>query len=84
MILSNKKLTFISTLPITMWGIIFCIGLTIASLMRADDFRLTMYFSDNINLIMICFLYGLIGLTVNRIFEVYEERQLRRQNEGIL
>lgn len=77
MILSNKELTFISTLPITIWGIIFCIGLTIASLMRADGIRLTMYFSDNINLIMICFLYGLIGLTVNRIFEVYEYHTIK-------
>lgn len=77
MILSNKELTFISTLPITIWGIFFCIELTIASLMRADSIRLTMYFRDDTNLIMVCFLYGLIGLTVNRIFEVYEYRNYK-------
>lgn len=78
MIFSSKELTFLSTLPITIWGIIFCIILILAKLANANYIRLTIQFEENTNLIIICFLYGLIGLTINKIFEVYEERQLRR------
>lgn len=77
MIFSNKELIFFSTLPITIWGIIFCIGLVITSLIKSDYVRLTIYFRDDSNLIMICFLYGLIVLTVNRIFEVYGCRNIK-------
>lgn len=84
MIFSNKELTFLSTLPVTIWGIFTTLAVIFSELVNASYVRLTMHFEENTNLIMMCFLYGLIGLTLNRIFEVYEERQLRRQNEGIL
>lgn len=78
MIFSSKELTFYSTLPVTIWGIFTTLAVIFSELVNADYVRITMHFGENINLIMICFLYGLIGLTLNRIFEVYEERQSRR------
>lgn len=73
MIFSSKELAFYSTLPVTIWGLYTALAVIFSELVNADYIRLTMYFRDNINLIMVCFLYGLIGLTLNRIFEVYYE-----------
>lgn len=73
MILSSNELAFFSTLPVTIWGIFTTLAVILSELVNADCVRLTMYFRDDINLIMVCFLYGLIGLTLNRIFEVYYE-----------
>lgn len=78
MIFSNTELAFFSTLPVTIWGMFTTLVVIFSELVNADYVRLTMRFEENINLIMVCFLYGLIGLTLNRIFEVYEERQSRR------
>lgn len=73
MIFTNKELVLFSTLPITIWSIIFVIYVLITTLNNSEYFTLTVYFNEGINLIMICFLYGLIGLTVNRTYEVYYE-----------
>lgn len=70
MIFSSKELAFYSTLPVTLYT---ALAVIFSELVNADYIRLTMYFRDNINLIMVCFLYGLIGLTLNRIEEVYYE-----------
>lgn len=73
MILSSKELAFCSILPVTIWGLYTALAVIFSELVNADYIRLTMYFRDNINLIMVCFLYGLIGLTLNRIEEIYYE-----------
>lgn len=62
MILLSNKLAFFSTLPV-----IF------SELVNVNYVKLTIYFEEDINLIIVCFLYGLIGLTLNRIYEVYYE-----------
>lgn len=76
MIFSNNELAFLSTLPITLYGMLYSVFLTVASLSNAYWLRFTLKLGDS-NPLMICFIWGLILLTVNRIFEVYEERQSR-------
>ena len=83
MIFSNNELAFLSTLPITLYGMLYSVFLIIASLSNAYWFRFTLKLGDS-NPLIIYFIWGLILLTVNRIFEIYEERQSRRQNEGVL
>lgn len=73
MIFSSNELAFYSTLPVTIWGIFTTLAVILSELVNADYIRVTMYFGEDVNLIMICFLYGLIGLTLNRIYEVYYE-----------
>jgi len=73
MIFSNNELAFYSTLPVTIWGIFTTLAVIFSELVNADYIRVTIHFGENVNLIMICFLYGLIGLTLNRIYEVYYE-----------
>lgn len=73
MIFSNNELAFYSTLPVTIWGIFTTLAVILSELVNADYIRVTIHFGENVNLIMICFLYGLIGLTLNRIYEVYYE-----------
>lgn len=76
MIFSNNELAFLSALPITLYGMLYSVFLTVASLSNVYWFRFTLKLGDN-NPLMICFIWGLILLTINRIFEVYEERQSR-------
>ena len=73
MIFSSNELAFCSTLPVTIWGIFTTLAVILSELVNADYIRVTIHFGENVNLIMICFLYGLIGLTLNRIYEVYYE-----------
>lgn len=82
MVFSNKELIFLSTLPITVNGMLFTIFFTITSLCKVQYISFTL--KIEYNPIMLCFIWGLILLTINKIFEVYEERQSRRQNERIL
>lgn len=78
MIFSNKELVFLSTLPVTIWGMITVLGVIFSELTNADRFLLIVHFDKGINLIIICCLYALTGLTMNRSYEIYKERQLRR------